>query len=187
MIGIMKIKISDILNALEANPKAIKGIRDLRDALMDVVTEWKDANFIQVNIYNNTGNGNIVLKLKEAFPEFDICHDTSEYGPTYIGTNIVMVPADKWNDEVKAKLEKSDSFVGHHEEKVTKYKPKPEFIGKFGLEDKLYPKWDWNVKDHNERFTPVEVVERAWDTELEVYDRRKFASYKRLEGLEIEI
>jgi len=128
----------------------------LSDAIDSLKRIYRDTHYIEVQIFNREGN--IKSKLSKEFPSCNVYwvgdHDT-------IGTNHVFVPIDEWNDEMKEKLSKFDSFVGVHQEKIRRRKR-----DEYGIEiyDSKTGKYEYE-----------EILKDPYEVKLCVIDSRQFS------------
>lgn len=178
--------------------KAYDKLSELRRCIKQIQEKWVNKNYIEVRIVNQ--DGNIVQKLKDAFPE--ITNIWWEGDPGNCGENIVLVPADMWNEVLEHELGEFDSYVSHHQETRRDWKLRDDVELPWDLKrdiDNLKKRLEKNGKNADEivipcysiysypwsrytganwskYFVEVQTVIREWDEKLNINDRRKWST-----------
>lgn len=195
----MKINCEDFISALDkGGVQAYNKLTELRMIVKEIQDTWRARNFVEVRIFNE--DGDITDILRKEFPKYQIRWEGEE---DCCGENIIWVPGDEWNDELKAKLSKFDSDVGHHQEKMQAWKLIEGVSLPFGLQTAIdeikknyesrngkplevvqipayaFRNWPFNQFEHEKEryFTETYTVVREWDTELKVWNFRKDSHY----------
>lgn len=194
----MKINVRELMAALERDgEKAYDKLSELRKCIKQIQEDWVDKNYVEVRIVNQ--DGNVVKKLKDAFPELDNIWWEGE--PNCCGKNVVLVPGPMWNDILKEELSEFDSYVGHHQETRRDWKLRDDVELPYDLKSDienlkkelekngkstdeivlpgyLTHSWPWSRyagTNWSRYFVEVQTVIREWDEELNVIDRRKWS------------
>ena len=147
------------------------------------MTEYNDRHLVWIEITNKEGN--VTDKIKEEFKgeeyfsDMYIHYKPHEVYDHLIGTNLVVVNGKVWDahPDIKTRLEKFDSFVGHHvktckrkvpdetnQEVIQMRKLNPGRKITFQSDGYLHPNW----------FVEKEFVTDEWTDELRVIDRRDY-------------
>ena len=165
----------------DTHVQAVKTLRCLRDYIDTTMTEYNDRHLVWIEITNREGN--VITRIREEFKGDDYFSDmyfhykSHEVYSHLVGTNLVVVDGKVWDahPDIKTRLEKFDSFVGHHVETCTRKVPdetNPEVI----QERKLYPGREITFQSdgyrHPNWFVEKEFVTHEWTDELRIIDRR---------------
>lgn len=104
----------DLETLKQNSPEDLIKLKNFIDEYLHIQDKLR---FVYVEINNRDGR-ELMSALHKAFPKYYISWDGE---PGTIGTFYIEIPRADWNDELKEKISKFDSFVGHHTQTAHKY------------------------------------------------------------------
>lgn len=168
--------------------EATDALRKLDGYLQDLFEEYFDRNYVIVEIMNQHKCRVIEDIKKEFCKEYYFNRMSFNYrapNDYSIGTNYVNIAGDVWDShpDIKTRLEKFDSFVGHHVESHKAMVPdenneelqayRKVYIGD-GRTVERQVSWKDEGRRHPEWFVEKEIIDHEWTDELRVIDRRTY-------------